>query len=122
MRHDHGMAAESSGLGDLKLVGLYDLAKWNNGRRIHLNLGLSIPTGSIDEKSGADILGYGMQLGSFEPGIFILPSLTSDKLIVFVGASKLEAPSESVKTIRTTRLATSFVHPLGSAHNHRLSQ
>ncbi|HAY74608.1 MAG TPA: alpha amylase, partial [Opitutae bacterium] len=76
MRHDHEMAAESSGLGDLKLVGLYDLAKWNNGRRIHLNLGLSIPTGSIDEKSGADILGYGMQLGSgtwdFNPAITFL--------------------------------------------------
>ena len=76
MRHDHEMVAESSGLGDLKFVGLYDLAKWNNGRRIHLNLGLSIPTGSIDEKSGADILGYGMQLGSgtfdFNPAITLL--------------------------------------------------
>ncbi|MEC7400630.1 MAG: transporter, partial [Verrucomicrobiota bacterium] len=76
MRHDHGLEAESSGLGDLKFVGLYDLAKWNNGRRIHFNLGLSIPTGSIDEKSGADILGYGMQLGSgtwdFNPAITLL--------------------------------------------------
>ena len=51
MQHDHEMAAESSGLGDLKLVGLYDLPSGANGRRIHLNLGLSIPTGSIDEKS-----------------------------------------------------------------------
>lgn len=76
MRHDHEMAAESSGLGDLKLVGLYDLAKWDEGRRIHLNVGLSIPTGSIDEKSGTNTLGYGMQLGSgtwdFHPAITYL--------------------------------------------------
>jgi len=76
MRHDHEMAAESSGLGDLKLVGLYDLAKWDEGRRIHLNIGLSIPTGSIDEKSGTNTLGYGMQLGSgtwdFHPAITYL--------------------------------------------------
>ena len=76
MRHDHEMAAESSGLGDLKLVGLYDLAKWDEGRRIHLNIGLTIPTGSIDEKSGTNTLGYGMQLGSgtwdFHPAITYL--------------------------------------------------
>ena len=76
MRHDHEMAAESSGLGDLKLVGLYDLAKWDEGRRIHLNVGLSIPTGSIGEKSGTNTLGYGMQLGSgtwdFHPAITYL--------------------------------------------------
>ena len=76
MRHDHEMAAESSGLGDLKLVGLYDLAKLDEGRRIHLNVGLSIPTGSIDEKSGTNTLGYGMQLGSgtwdFHPAITYL--------------------------------------------------
>ena len=76
MRHDHAMAAKSSGLGDLKLVGLYDLANWDHGRRIHLNLGLSLPTGSIDEKSGTNPLGYGMQLGSgtwdFHPAITYL--------------------------------------------------
>jgi hypothetical protein len=76
MRHDHAMAAKSSGLGDLKLVGLYDLANWDHGRRIHLNLGLSLPTGSIDEKSGTNTLGYGMQLGSgtwdFHPAITYL--------------------------------------------------
>ena len=76
MRHDHAMAAKSSGLGDLKLVGLYDLANWDHGRRIHLNLGLSLPTGSIDEKSGTNTLGYGMQLGSgtwdFHPAITLL--------------------------------------------------
>ena len=39
---------ESDGIGDLKLAGLYDLARWDSGRRIHLNIGLSAPTCSID--------------------------------------------------------------------------
>ena len=58
-------SAESSGLGDLKLSGLYDLASWDNGQRVHLSVGISAPTGSIEEKaSDGKILGYGMQLGS----------------------------------------------------------
>ncbi|MDA7792106.1 hypothetical protein N8988_08620 [Opitutales bacterium] len=67
---------ESKGLGDLKIGGLYDLARWEDGRRAHLSLGLSAPTGSIDEESGSKILGYGMQLGSgtwdFHPAITYL--------------------------------------------------
>ncbi|MFL2938333.1 MAG: transporter [Opitutales bacterium] len=68
---------DSSGLGDIKVAGLYDLAQWNDGRRVHLKLGLNLPTGSIDEKdSMSRILGYGMQLGSgtydLEPAITYL--------------------------------------------------
>jgi hypothetical protein len=67
---------QSKGLGDLKIGGLYDLARWEDGRRAHLSLGLSAPTGSIDEESGSKILGYGMQLGSgtwdFTPAITYL--------------------------------------------------
>ena len=67
---------ESNGIGDLKIAGLYDLARWDSGRRIHLNIGLSLPTGSIDEKSGNNTLGYGMQLGSgtwdFNPAVTYL--------------------------------------------------
>ena len=71
------MNMESSGIGDLKVVGLYDLAQWDNGRRMHLNLGLSVPTGSIDEKhTNGNTLGYGMQLGSgtydFHPAVTYL--------------------------------------------------
>ena len=71
------MGSESSGLGDIKIAGLYDLAQWDSGRRMHLNLGLSLPTGSIDEKdSMSRVLGYGMQLGSgtydFHPAITYL--------------------------------------------------
>jgi hypothetical protein len=76
MRMPMKMNAKSSGLGDLKLAGLYDLAQWDSGRRMHLKLGLNLPTGSIDEKHNGNILGYGMQLGSgtydFEPAITYL--------------------------------------------------
>ena len=67
---------DSSGFGDIKIAGLYDLAQWDSGRRMHLKLGLNLPTGSIDEKHNGNILGYGMQLGSgtydFEPAITYL--------------------------------------------------
>ena len=70
------MSSSSSGLGDLRLCGLYDLASWDNGRRVHLNVGISAPTGAIDERKadGTTILPYGMQLGS---GTWdFLPALT----------------------------------------------
>ena len=71
-----GMDMGSSGIGDLKIAGLYDLAQWDSRRRMHLKLGLNLPSGSIDEKYDGQILGYGMQLGSgtydFEPAITYL--------------------------------------------------
>ena len=77
MSMQNGNKMESSGLADLKVAGLYDLAQWDDGRRMHLNLGLSLPTGSIDEKhTNGNTLGYGMQLGSgtydFHPAITYL--------------------------------------------------
>ena len=68
---------ESKGISDIKLAGLYDLAQWDDGRRMHLKLGLNLPIGSIDEKhTNGNTLGYGMQLGSgtydFEPAITYL--------------------------------------------------
>ena len=77
MTMQNNVEMESDGIGDLKLAGLYDLARWDSGRRIHLNIGISAPTGSIDEKkSDGSILGYGMQLGSgtwdFHPAITYL--------------------------------------------------
>jgi len=68
---------ESSGLGDTKLgamVGLYESSK----HRIHTNLMVSLPTGSIDERDDTPVmqnafLPYPMQLGSgtydFNPAI-----------------------------------------------------
>ena len=77
MTMQNGDKMETSGLGDLKIGGLYDLARWEDGRRAHLSLGLSAPTGSIDEKNAdGNFSGYGMQLGSgtwdFTPAITYL--------------------------------------------------
>ncbi len=71
---------ESSGIGDLKLGGLYKVYDSNN-QHIHLNAGLSFPTGSIDERDRTPAgpnqpLPYPMQIGSgtydLHPGITYL--------------------------------------------------
>ena len=59
---------ESSGLGDIKLGALYQVLKTID-TRAHFNFGLSLPTGSIDERGDTPaaqnvILPYPMQLGS----------------------------------------------------------
>ena len=59
---------ESSGLGDTKVTVLRNLAH-NDNAKLHLSLGLSIPTGSISKKDvmfgvKEETLGYNMQLGS----------------------------------------------------------
>ena len=58
----------SSGSSDTKLGALYRLKNWNNNH-LHLNMGLSLPTGSINTKDDTPmgenvILPYGMRLGS----------------------------------------------------------
>jgi len=69
---------ETRGVGDAKLSGIYTLSE-NGDRKILLNAGISLPTGSIDERddtpAGANqILPYGMQLGS---GTYdLLPGIT----------------------------------------------
>jgi hypothetical protein len=72
---------ESSGLGDVKISTLYRFYLEEN-RKAHFGLGLSLPTGSIDEKDDTPAMGgrqrqqlpASMQLGS---GTFdLLPSLT----------------------------------------------
>lgn len=59
---------QSSGSSDTKLGALYRLKSWDNNH-LHLNLGLSLPTGSINTKDDTPmgenmILPYGMRLGS----------------------------------------------------------
>ncbi|MEM6837768.1 MAG: transporter [Cyanobacteria bacterium P01_C01_bin.120] len=70
----------SEGFGDIRLSGLYKVLDQNR-QRIHLNLGLSFPTGSIEERdttpAGPDqILPYPMQIGSgtfdLHPGVTYL--------------------------------------------------
>lgn len=71
----------STGMGDTKISALWGLYS-TAAHKVHLNLGLSIPTGSIDEKDTvlaptgmrmSLIMPYAMQLGSgtfdLEPGI-----------------------------------------------------
>jgi len=57
----------SDGIGDVKLTGLYGLNTWAD-QHLHLNLGISLPTGSINEKDTTPMgnvrLPYPMQLGS----------------------------------------------------------
>jgi hypothetical protein len=57
----------SEGIGDVQLGALYGLMEWN-AQHLHLNFGISTPTGSIDEKDhtpmGRGRLPYPMQLGS----------------------------------------------------------
>lgn len=54
----------AKGVGDAKFTGLYSLVK-NKTERLHLNLGVSLPSGSIKEKNASGTkLGYNMQLGS----------------------------------------------------------
>lgn len=73
--------ASSSGLGDTKVSLLWGLLN-RDGHKVHLNLGVSLPTGSVDEEDEVLTpmnmrpvlrLPYAMQLGSgtydLEPGI-----------------------------------------------------
>ncbi|MDJ0798369.1 MAG: transporter [Calothrix sp. MO_167.B12] len=74
----------SEGFGDIKTSALYKIFDDNN-QRIHLNLGASFPTGSINERDDTpagnnQILPYPMQIGS---GTFdLLPGIT------YLGQSK----------------------------------
>jgi hypothetical protein len=67
-RMNAAFTTESKGMGDLSLTGLIKL--YNQSRKsIHLNMGISIPTGSIDQKDDTPMmtnapLAYPMQLGS----------------------------------------------------------
>lgn len=61
-------STRSDGFGDVKLTALVGVLD-HPGRRVHLNLGVSLPTGSIDERGDTPTtrnakLPYPMQLGS----------------------------------------------------------
>ncbi len=69
---------KTDGFGDVKLSGLYSLYEHGN-HRVHLNAGISLPTGSVDERDDTPIMAnailpYPMQLGS---GTYdLLPGIT----------------------------------------------
>ncbi len=71
---------ESSGIGDISITALYNFYRKGNSR-LHWHFGLSLPTGSIEERDdtpmGANsLLPYPMQIGSgsydFKPGLTYL--------------------------------------------------
>lgn len=81
MDHVTGMGArfttEANGVGDVSFSTLYRLGRWGN-QQLHLNAGLGLPTGSIDERDDTPMgpnqhLPYPMQTGSgtydIQPGI-----------------------------------------------------
>lgn len=80
----------SSGFGDIKLTALYKILD-ENSQSIHVNAGVSIPTGSIDEKGVTPMseamempLPYPMQIGSgtWDPNLG-LTYLLQGKLLSF---------------------------------------
>jgi len=85
MTGQSGFTMESSGLGDTMLMGKYRLFSDDPlvpTRQASLMFGLSLPTGSIDERNGnhplpmrqSELLPYGMQLGSgtYDPTLGLL--------------------------------------------------
>ena len=65
---------KSDGLGDTEVAAMYRLDSANTNDTLLLNVGLSLPTGSVDEEdSDGNLLPYGMQLGSgtfdLKPGV-----------------------------------------------------
>ncbi|NRB07639.1 MAG: transporter [Richelia sp.] len=76
--------SNSEGFGDIQTSALYKIFDKSN-QRIHLNLGASIPTGSINERDDTppgnnQILPYPMQIGSGT--FYLLPGIT------YLGQSK----------------------------------
>ena len=83
MNHQTRMGArfhtDTRGIGDIKLSALFQPLKLGGGHSFHLNAGLSLPTGSIDEKGDTPAaqnapLPYPMQLGSGT--VDLMPGLT----------------------------------------------
>lgn len=78
----HSFDTETSGISDTNISALYKFYDHQN-RRAHLGLGLSLPTGSIDEKDRIPVMGVG-QVNSVLPAAMqhgsgtydLLPSLT----------------------------------------------
>jgi len=66
-RMSETFTTETSGVSDVKLLALVSLLRWDR-QQLHLNAGVSIPTGSIEETgdtpNGNVLLPYPMQLGS----------------------------------------------------------
>ena len=67
-RSGRKFTTKAEGIGDIKISGLYKITD-QAGHKLHLNLGMSLPSGSIDERDDTPAannakLPYPMQLGS----------------------------------------------------------
>ena len=104
----------SSGIGDTKVSGMFRISK-NNTNKVHINMGLSLPTGDTDKRDtiltpgGARnnvVLPYGMQLGS---GTFdILPEVTY--------SGKIDELSWGAQYMGTFRIGDHKGYSLGDIH------
>jgi len=63
MMHGGSHSHSSEGIGDVTLGALLNVYEQDN-HRIHLNLGVVLPTAKVDEKDAGVYQPYGMQLGS----------------------------------------------------------
>ena len=103
---------ESIGFGDISLSGLIHLAKFNS-EKIHANLGVSIPTGSLNQRGSTPMnpdtrLAYPMQLGSGTWDPFIG--------VTYLGQS--DTTSWGLQSVFKTRLGNnSEGYALGSVWN-----
>lgn len=89
---------QSEGIGDVRASALWGLYE-AGGDRLHLNLSLSLPTGSIDERDDTPMmrnarLPYGMQLGSG----------TVDPTLGMTYVSRLDGWSWGAQALATLRL------------------
>lgn len=92
----------TSGIGDTKLTALYKFYEAGN-RKAHAGLGLSLPTGSIDEKDHIPMMGMGM-VHSVLPAPMQLGSGTYDLLPSLTFRQQFEDWSYGVQANATVRL------------------
>jgi hypothetical protein len=112
-------ATSAAGVGDIKLAALLRLFN-RDGQAMHVNLGLSVPTGAIDETDvtpasapSAAVLPYPMQLGSgtwdVTPGVTLLGRPTAGR-----GARRASRRFALARTIAATGSDTVGWEPAGS--------
>lgn len=109
------MSMKSSGVGDVKLAALHNLYDREN-QRIHVNLVLGLPTGSIDEEGDNNQqLPYGMQLGS---GTYdLLPGITySAQYERFSWGGQAQATLRLDKNDHDYRLGNRFLAQVWGQH------
>jgi hypothetical protein len=96
------ITTKTDGLGDIKLSALYKFYDQDT-RRAHLGLGLSLPTGSIDEKDKLPVMMQG-QVNSVLPAPMQLGSGTYDLLPSLTFREQFEAWSYGVQASGVIRL------------------